>query len=187
MRLTFFSAADKIRPMFTRNERGFIFAEFAIGLPLIALMLWSMAHLFSSTWTTCRNLIADLTLQMEVRDAMLRIVDDMRTAQNISKDGGILIIRIATAEDISGNQQPIFYMRDQNPDGHFCIYRQRTKINDGNHPITGGDLLSKTNVIQFSVVEEKTRLWRVTIKARSEVSGHEFTLKTAVYAGGADR
>ena len=183
--------------MFTRiNERGFIFAELAIGLPLIFMMLWSMGNLFSSTWTTCRSVIADFTLQMEVRDAMSRIVDDMRTAQHIVWDGKLEIdhyiagnneiVVSRAASGVPESRRPFFYYRSQNDDGQLCIYRQRQKYAKSD-PITGGDLLSKTNVIQFSVNEEKTRLWSITIKARSEINGHEFKLVTRVYAGGAER
>ena len=188
-----------MRPMFIRiNERGFIFAELAIGLPLIILMLWSMGHLFVGTWTTCRNLIADLTLQMEVRDAMSRIVDDMRSARKLSWDGTLTINSYFDGNDeiLEDDtkvvaRRPIFYTRDWETDddgkNRIHLYRKRQKFAANDQPLTGQDMLSKTHVMQFSCVEEKPRLWRITLKARSDVSGHEFMIKTAVYAEGADR
>ena len=187
-----------MRPMFTRiNERGFIFAELAIGLPLIILMLWSMGHLFVGTWRTCRDLIADLTLQMEVRDAMSRIVDDMRSARHLEEySNGVKIDSYLisgseitkTVEPGAENRLPIYYYRDQNPDGRFCIYRQR-RNGAKSDPITGGDILSDVSIERFKCgkIEGKARLWTVTIEAVSLISNHRFRLQTAVYAGGADR
>ena len=164
-----------------------------MGLPLIVLMLWSMGHLFVGTWRTCRDLIADLTLQMEVRDAMSRIVDDMRTARTLDWDG-VLSINVyfdgseEIIESVVGSnvaRRPFFYYRSTNDEGRFCIYRQRQKFAKSD-PITGSDLLSDVNVTKFlpEPMNDSKSLWRVTIEAESGVSGHKFKLMTEVYAEG---
>ncbi len=176
------------------KQRGFILAEFAIGLPLLMLGLWAMGHLLSSTWTTCRHLIADFTLQMEVRDAMSRIVEDMRAARSLEWDGvlsidvyydrGGEIIESAVGSNTA--RRPIFYYRSTNDEGRFCIYRQRQK-NEKSMPITGSDLLSDVEVKKFLPEPIDDRLWRVTIEAESHISEHKFKLMTMVYAEGVGR
>ena len=175
-------------------------AEFAIGLPLLMLGLWAMGHLLSSTWTTCRHLIADFTLQMEVRDAMSRIVDDMRSAQKLREfrsgvriisylDSGNVIVTSRDGRNVPDNERPIYYFRDQNTAGRFCIYRQRQE-DAKSEPLTGGDLLSNVNVDHFKcdmVEKDNPRFWIITIEATSGVSNHKFKLMTMVYAEGVVR
>ena len=186
-------------------QRGFIFFELMIGLPLILALLWSMSHLFVGTWKTCRDLIADLTLQMEVHNAMQRIVSDLRVASHAKVtpngrlqinsylykyvDGANDIIDESAVKHSNGNKWfPIFYFHAETVDAgdkYVAIYRQRAD-GEKNHPITGQDILSDVSVTDFKRTKEDTCLWIIEIEAQSRVSGHKFRLETKVYVGGAD-
>ena len=215
MRLTFLSSADKILLMTKTAEGGFVFLEMAIGLPLIFMLLWAMSNLFFNTWQNCRNLIADFTLQLEVQNAMQRIVDDLRTARKVEKkQGGVLIQfnllngsniiqnthpngNVASGEDddkedentLKGKRQPI-------------IYFSATKSSDKTHPYNWRYIYRQRKLgaknhpltgsdalsdvnAKLIVDEIKPHLWSITIEAESGVSGNKFTLKTAVFLEGA--
>ena len=204
MSLTFEEANDKMRPMFRRTaQRGFIFFELMIGLPLILMLMWAMAHLFVGTWRICRDLIADLTLQTEVQEAMQMIVSDLRVASHVELPNGKLQInsylhkssneRIYESDQIyensDPNKLPIYYFHDsttKNGKTYTAIYRQRS-VDEKDHPITGEDIMSDVNVISFRRAQLEPRLWEIAIEAESRVSGHKIRLETKVYVGGADR
>ena len=164
-------------------------------------LLWSMSHLFVGTWKTCRDLIADLTLQMEVHNAMQRIVSDLRVASHAeSTSNGRLqinsylykndaqIYESSSIYPTNDARLPIYYFHSdttKNGKTYRAIYRQRTD-GEKNHPITGQDILSDVSVTDFKRTKEDTCLWIIEIEAQSRVSGHKFRLETKVYVGGAD-
>ena len=201
--MTFAWSTDKIlSTMFNRMcERGFIFLELAIGLPLMLMMLWAMAHLFANTWKECRNLIADFTMQLEINNAMQRIVSDLKAASSAKLNGGRLEInswlyqesanpKIFESKRNAGNEEkrPIYYFHSRTTDAtkdYVAIYRQR-QDDAKDHPITGEDLLSDVSIRTFKHVEDNDRegLWDLEITATSRVSGHKFELRTKVYVRG---
>lgn len=195
--------------MFKRtNERGFIFFELAIGLPLIIMTLWAMVHLFAGTWKNCRDLIADLTLQNEINNAMQRIVSDLRVASHaeITSNGRLQInsylyqtvdkiyesssgYGYESDNDNANKKLPIYYFHSSTMKGgktYMVIYRQRDAYAK-TQPLTGEDILSDVNIISFRRAKENSRLWDISIEAESRVSGHRYRLQTKVYVGGADR
>ena len=160
-----------------------------------------MVHLFAVTWQTCRDLIADLTLQMEINNAMQRIVDDLRVAshaENLSNGRFQINSYLYQTSDNSilestpGNNastRPIYYFKSETTEGDYtynAIYRQR-RAAEKDHPITGKDILSDVNVLSFGRVEKEPHLWEIVIEAQSRVSWHKYRLETKVYIGGADR
>ena len=210
MRLTFLSSADKILLMNKTAEGGFVFLELAIGLPLIFMLLWTMSNLFVDTWQNCRNLIADFTLQMEVQTVMQRIVDELRTARaaeklkNIAARPARLAIHknflvfhtnqnsweiVESKNSTVNDTRSVYYFRESvsDNDSDCCyIYRQRRAYEAKSEPLTGKDDLSLTDIKQFQFESsDDKKLWRIMIRARSNVSGHEFTLKTTVFLEGA--
>lgn len=196
-----------------RKQSGFVFLELAIGLPLIIMLVWTLSGLFVGTWKNCRDMIADFTLQMEVNDAMIRIVDDMRTASRIDKPrADQIVIHSNVFETSSGKIQETdtvkntinedaadpddtTFLSARRPIVYWCvarasdstkryIYRQR-RTGAKSNPITGGDILSDVHITKFDVVEEEENLWSITIEGISNVSGHSYELKTKVFLEGA--
>ena len=184
--------------MFSRHgECGFIFFETMIGLPLILSMVWAMTHLFIGTWSVCRALIADITMQTEVREAMQRIVGDLRNAYKarLIDNGRLEIIfylykgsNQKVYKTIAGSYDedmcPVYYFLSENGKKRKVIYRQRDS-DEKDHPLTGEDLLSDVDMMRFKRNLLKSRLWDIAIEAKSRVSGHSFRLQTKVYTGGA--
>ena len=179
------------------------------------MLLWAMSNLFVSTWKECRDLIADFTMQAEVHSAMSRIVDDLRTARSAeNSQSGVLIhsnllgsntIYTTTkptysndedaADDddntLAARRRPIIYFSTSkssdktHPANWRYIYRQR-KLGAKSQPLTGNDALSDVNA-RLYCTEIAPSLWNIRIEAESGVSGHKFTLRTAVFLEGASK
>lgn len=168
--------------------------ELAIGLPLIIMMLWAMSNLFAGTWKECRDLIADYTMQIEVNNAMQRIVSDLNVASHAdSMSNGRLMINSYVYDYnnkmICVEKSPIYYFKDHTDNAatsYDAIYRQRS-LNAKAQPLTGMDILSDVNIIIFKRTPIDKNLWDIEIIAESRVSGHRYRLKTKVYTGGADQ
>ena len=167
------------------------------------MLLWAMSNLFISTWQGCRELIADFTLQMEVNTAMQRIVDDLRTAKAVEKlklqnvdrlaihsyvlstQKNEITESVASGTAANEDMRSVYYYRAANDsdEPRLCIYRQR-RAAVKTQPITGEDALSDVDIRQFSFNPVADNLWRITIRAYSHVSGHEFQLTTSVFLEG---
>ena len=184
--------------------------ELAIGLPLIIMMLWAMSNLFAGTWKECRDLIADFTMQIEVNNAMQRIVSDLNVASYADKikrgtsgayndqleiknyivSGSDIIL---SDKSLPESKKPIYYgvYNPEGSDGRKSLYRQRQLVKNAqgyNHPITGDDLLSLVNIKKFDFEPQNDEQpWIITIEAESKISNHRYELRTKVFLGGADR
>lgn len=196
-------------------ERGFIFLELAIGLPLIIMMLWAMSNLFAGTWKECRDLIADFTMQIEVNNAMQRIVSDMRNAYRVERKGvhkiivhnyvaqisskvhGSNALGVASDEDEDEDQKaednqsiaelrrPVVYFSDTKKGSDLHYIYRQRKDGAKSHPITGMDILSDVDAQVYFDVPEDN-LYPVTIRAVSTISGHGYEIRTKVFLGGAE-
>ena len=162
------------------NENGFVLLELIVGLPMILLLLWTMSNLFINTWQQCKFLIADFILQQEMQSAMLRIVDDARIAYEVYVTDNQLHFKhhempsfTEGIKDVDNGYKPWYKRKDGK------IY-----LNGESSPITGDDDLSKTTVTDFKFIKISDQLWRFTIEAKSNVSGHKIKLSTEVFLRG---
>ena len=165
------------------NERGFVFLELAVGLPLIVVLLLSLNNLFTNSWTKCKYMIADFILQQEMESAMDRIVADARIAYDI--------------EDPAKYNRLRFYQHElksaKNINNRYNDSKPWYKLNDGKiyhngntSPITGSSVLSGTYIWKFEYYQEPNhpKLLYVSLEAESMQSKHRIILKTEVFMRG---
>ena len=172
------------------DERGFVFLELMIGLPLIVILLWSMNSLFTNSLYKCKYMVADFILQQEMESAMARIVEVAKVAYKaeILSDGSsvrfyyykldkfIDISKIDDENDESTHDRYIYLFKDGK------MYRG---VKSGaTNPITGDSWLADTNVTSFKCIQKNPKLLYIKLEATSTVSEHNIVLTTEVYMRG---
>ena len=162
------------------NERGFVFAELVIGLPLIVILLLSMNNIFVNSWTKCRYEFADFILQQEIESAMNRIVDDARIAYNVD----------ISADKLRFYQHvmPAFNKLQNRDTGKPWYKLKNSKIyyNGESSPITGENILSGIAVRKFEYYQKPnhSKILYIKIEAESSFTHHRITLSTEVFMRG---
>lgn len=172
-----------------------MFAEFAIALPLLILLFYSLATVGLQIFHLGRTQLADYVLEEEVHDVLSRMIYDARAAKSV---------------DLHEEYAPKFIYRTINPPTEvgviiedveeprvYKLYgtlkRAGSKIEykrkfegDGN-PMTGDNYFGATRVIDFKYdVDKAKKIFYVTLELQSEISGNKIKISTAVYMPGCD-
>ena len=166
------------------NEHGFVFLEFAVGLPLIVVLLLSLNNLFTNSWTKCKYMIADFILQQEMESAMDRIVADARIAYDIENPelyGRLKFYQhggLKSAKNIKNRHN------DDKP--WYKLSNGKIYHNWESSPITGDNILSGTYIWKFEYHQAANhpKLLYISLEAESMRSRHRFILKTEVFMRG---
>ena len=167
--------------LFRKNSGGFVFAEFAIALPLLILLGWGLATVSLKLFDVGKNQLADYVLEEEVHDVLSRIIYDARAAKKVTaiKDSPTLtfnyrMIGTGTADSITTNEDIRVYWRVNDK----IYYEHQTYI--ARNPITGNNYFGETKVTKFEFEKEK-KVLHVTLELESEVTHHKIKISTAVY------
>lgn len=165
---------------FKLNECGFVFAELAIGLPLIIILLLSLNSIFVNAWTSCKYIFADFILQQEIEFVMNRIVTDAQMAYKIDTSNNKLRFYQHTMPSINKIQdraggKPWYKLKNG------TIY-----YNGETSPITSGNYLSSVIVRKFEYYQKNDhpKLLYIKIEAESIQTNHRIILTTEVYMRG---
>ena len=165
------------------DERGFVFLEFVIGLPLMIILILSMSNLFINTFKQCKDMVADFILQQEMQSALVRIIDDAKIAYNVE------ITKLPYNRVQFWHQQMTEEGKigdtDETKTGKPWYKSKDGKIyrNGESSPITGDDFLSDTS-ISFEPKLINDRLLYIRMTGKSRVSGHSIVLTTEVFMKG---
>ena len=167
------------------RERGQIFAETAIALPLIAALIVTVIGLFGFSWRFYRQNMADIELQSEIRLAMERIVEDASRSRSFVVESGTLsqirgsrltFRRVNTG--VAGSENEVTYFLRDDASG----VETRLCRNASNAPITGASKYGEVTVTKFVCARDGARL-RVELTGRSKLTGRDFSLCTEIYMG----
>ena len=165
------------------DERGFIFSEFVIGLPLIIILLLSLNNIFVNAWTNCKYMFADFIIQQEMESAMNRIVTDAQIAYAIEPPEKYGRLRFYQHE-----MQALDNLKERYNDGKPWYKSQNGKIyyNGETSPITGDNVLSGTFIRKFEYYQKPNhpKLLYIKIEAESAITNHRITLTTEVFMRG---
>ena len=192
-----------------RNERGFVLIEFIIGLPLILILLWSLNNLFINTWQKYQYSVADFILRQEMESVMQRMVEDVKRAHYVdmiqdnlylryhklnksddfaffnANNPELKVIKYDSTLSDSERMEKVRSITSSATEGADYIRNmQEIYYKSTNNPITGESILSKTQVTKFKTELVKDKLLKITLEAKSAVSGHSITLRTKVYIRG---
>ena len=176
-RLQKISGFQKLIKWLKGNERGFVFLELVIGLPLIIILLWSMNSLFTNSWYKCKYMIADFVLQQEMESAMARIVETAKVAYNYDENSETFsYYKFNESNNISSTGKYRYFTKEGK------IYRGVTSGNT--NPITGDSWIAETSVTKFNCIHKNSKLLYIRFEAESTISKHNIILVTEVYMRG---
>lgn len=179
-----------------KRSGGFVFAEFAIALPLLILLFYSLATVGLQIFHLGRTQLADYVLEEEVHDVLSRMIYDARAAKSLnlteplapdftyrtikkSEKNGVLI------EDIEEHRVYKLYGTLKQA-GSKIEYKLKFE-GDGN-PMTGDNYFGATRVMEFNCRRDDAdeKLLHITLEMQSEISGHKIKISTAVFMPGCE-
>ena len=174
---------------------GFVFAEFAIALPLLILLGFGLATVGAKIFYLGKVQLADYVLEEEVHDVLSRIIYDARAAKIIVavKDSSTLIFTYRTINEITKNggteigdviadkEEPRVYILSNEK----IYYERQSQIT--RNPITGNNYFGKTKVIEFKFDKPAEKVLHVTLELESEETHHKIKISTAVYVPGCEK
>ncbi|MBQ6296924.1 MAG: hypothetical protein IJK81_04435 [Selenomonadaceae bacterium] len=182
--------------MFRNNSGGFVFAEFAIALPLLILLGWGLATVSLKLFDVGKNQLADYVLEEEVHDVLSRLIYDARAAKKVIAENGAptltftyRMIKAGTANSITTSEDKRIYILagGLGNEGSKINYKRVTYYL-GN-PITGNNYFGETRVTQFKFSQPKNKIsgeplknvLHITLELESEITHHKIKISTAVY------
>ena len=197
------SLRRKSRP----NSGGFVFAEFAIALPLLILLLYGLATVGIKIFYLGKIQLADYVLEEEVHDVLSRLIYDARAAKKVDVQNGAPQVTFvyrtineiqtkgygsgggygtAKGDVIADKEENRVYLIPENfkKKGSKMNYKRQTE--GGSNPITGDNYFGETRVTQFEFDKPADKVLRITLEMQSEVSGHKIKISTAVYMPGCE-
>ena len=173
------------------RQRGQIFLELAVVLPVIVLLIGTAAMLFVFTVKTYRNTAADAELYAEIRIAMERIVEDaIRSKTFVIEPGTLSATRGSrltlqrTRTGGSNEDEVTYFLRDDAtlilPGG---MSRARLCRNATNAPVVGGSNHGEVMITKFACRQKGRRL-RVELTGQSAVTRRTYSLATEIFFPG---
>lgn len=200
-----------------RNRKGFVLVEFVIALPLLILLIYALGKMTVQILGFAKNHAAEHVLESEAQYVIERISHTARAAKyvTISKAvGNREIYRVAFVQHVLGNGVNVknffknksasssivdaidlldtrFYTV-QRPigQGGYRVYAERkisTDYSTKTNPITGGDFLGDTSVIELSFKNSSDKVLHITLELQSLETGRKFRVSTAVFMSGCEK
>ena len=167
------------------NQRGFVFVEFVIALPLLIFLLYSLGTLTFKTMKIAREQVADYVLETEAQEVIDRITADARAAKFVEIkefydfDEVIFICHTNDADkydfyDVLDKR--IYRIQDQ-------VYFNHKEDETPNNPITGRNSFGGTTVTDFQFPKKflEKKILYITLEMQSKVTKQKVKFSTAVY------
>lgn len=187
--------------MFRNNSGGFVFAEFAIALPLLILLGWGLATVSLKLFDVGKNQLADYVLEEEVHEVLSRIIYDARAAKKVTAENGAptLIFTYRTIKEViplGGGTVKGDVIADCEEKRVYILAgglkNEGSKINYKliteylAHPITGNNYFGETRVNEFEFSKPDENVLHVTLELESEITHHKIKISTAIYMPGCE-
>ncbi len=171
-----------------RNQRGFIFLEFVMALPLLILLLYALGTLTLYTAKIAREQVADYVLETEAQYVIDKITEDARAAysvkiNHVSQNIEEIILVYHTIQKKDQTFYDVFTQRRytvSSPNNFFCVYAERLENGPLVNSITGDNSYGKTFVKQLDF-EIEDKILFITLEMQSVVTEQKVKFKTAVY------
>lgn len=170
-----------------KRSGGFVFAEFAIALPLLILLFYGLATVGLKIFYLGRIQLADYVLEEEVHDVLSRMIYDARAAKSVNLTKPLpsanFTYRTILDGGIKVDEEPRVYILKNGK-----IYYERVFTLNPRNPITGDNYFGETRVTEFNCRPDDAdkKLLHITLELQSEISGHKIKISTAVYMPGCD-
>lgn len=183
------------------NIGGFVFAEFAIALPLLILLLYGLATVGLQIFRLGKIQLADYVLEEEVHDVLSRLIYDARAAKKVVADNELRQVTFTyrtinekklagggiAAGDVIADKEEVraYLVAGEFKEAGSNIQYKHQSLGLLN-PMTGGNYFGETRVTQFKFKRLAENVLRVTLEMQSEVSEHKIKISTAVYLPGCE-
>ena len=182
-----------------RNKKsgGFVFAEFAIALPLLILLGYGLSIVGVQLFYWGKIQLADYVLEEEVQEVLSRIIYDARSAKNFEGFNGNTTTMNFTYRTINelktknGGREVEDVIADKEEHRVYVLsaskiyYERQPKI--AVNPITGNNYFGETQVNNFEFkLDEDKKLLHITLEMESLISHHKIKIRTAVYMSGCE-
>lgn len=177
-----------------------MFAEFAIALPLLILLMYGLAAVGMKIFYLGKIQLADYVLEEEVHDVLSRLIYDARAAKTVTISKSIptvaftyrttttiltkfqkpSVIGTAVGDVIADKEEKRTYISIADK---IYYEREDTPVN----PLTGDNYFGLTKVTEFKPeFDKETKILHVTLEMESEISLHKIKISTAVYIPGCE-
>lgn len=187
--------------MFQNNLRsgGFVFAEFAIALPLLIFLMYGLAMVGTKIFHTSRNQMANYILESEAQYVMEHVTQEARVAKdikvtNITEDMDEIEIHYHTGGtdtddsfSIANIWETQFFIPHQKDKVFVNINAKRQREMESN-PITGSIPDGKPNFAPFGDTkinrfkfDKQGKILHVSLEMESLDTGKKIKLNTAVF------
>ncbi len=197
--------------MFTKikNQRGFVFVEFVIALPLFVLLIYALAQMIMQISShLSHEQAADYALENEAHEILEQITRDARAAcyAEVRKAvGNEEIYEIFFVYRVVGNNLSKDYFKNKSynsntrdivnlyythrytvgaTEGHgYQIYAERLRDGPKRNPISGGNFLADTVVteLKFSQPSEKVLHITLELQVAEKNIDRKFKINTSVF------
>ena len=175
---------------------GFVFAEFAIALPLLIFLGWGLASVGSEIFYLGKIQLADYVLEAEAQYVMERITCEARAAKKVyivrytDKIDEIKLLYHTITDSRVENENFVLTLVDVLETQYFIphfeenvcvnINAKRKEAGALGNPITGSNYFGDTKINQMRF-EKDGKILHITLEMESLVTGHKIKLDTAVF------
>ena len=153
------------------DESGFSLLEISMSLPVLSLLLCTMAVSFLWTIRLFVYELADWTLQREMERAMERVMEEGRSAFQVDVSNDRQGTRDYIYFRYSKGSSTCFFADMTNSTWVYKIYRL-----DSTYPLTGDDAFAQTFISRFNCELEHPGIMRLEILGHCMTTGHAFQL-----------
>ncbi len=187
---------------FKPDERGFVLAEFAIALPLLILLLYSLGIVTVQGLNLSHTQSADYALETEAQYVLDRITTDARAAhsvevrpvaENIEEIFFIYHVNQKMKNDprfydfIEQRRYTVYSPEDpSSPKRFFKVYAERKRNGQLTNPISGDNFYGKTFVKELKFTNPSENVLHIKLKIQlsssdSNIDGQIVEFNTSVY------
>lgn len=167
-----------------------MFAEFAIALPLLILLMYGLARVSINIFHLGREQLADYVLETEAHNVLEMITQEARAAKTINinhetdKFDKIEILYHSVANEgvtIADIWATRFYIPHRKKEtGIINLYRVRQDTNSPTNPITGENYFGVTQINSVKY-KRSDKLLHITLEMESLATHKKIKLNTAVF------
>lgn len=168
--------------------------EFAIALPLLILLGYSLALVGTKIFWLGKTQLADYVLETEAQYVMERITHQARAAKEIKVESGRNLIKFVYHTAVDDPVNPVLNVADVQ-ETQFFIPREEAGVyvtlnakrkDDGVllNPITGGNYFGDTQINSLQFQELENNVLHIALEMQSRVTGRKIKIATAVFMSG---
>ena len=169
-----------------KNQRGFVLAEFAIALPLLILLTYSLCVIDLRTWGIFNAQVADYVLETQAQNILNMIADDARAASEIHIKKDRIVFSCCTHSG-SGtfkteDTQRIYAVHTPNNDSNSHVYFKHGDDDKYNNPLTGKTRYGENYIKSLKFEAINPQVLHITIEMGNTRNNQLVKFSTAVFA-----